>query len=54
MIFLVDGAAKADIVQRVLEEPRHVDLLPAQGVAPTQGTLTWLLDAHAAARLKKA
>jgi len=54
VIFLVEGAAKAGIVQRVLEEPRHVDLLPAQGVAPRRGTLTWLLDAPAAARLKKA
>ena len=53
VIFLVQGADKADIVARVLEGPRDPKLLPAQGVAPERGTLTWLLDAAAATKLTR-
>lgn len=51
VIFLVQGADKADIVARVLKGPRNPEELPAQGVAPSHGTITWLLDAAAAAKL---
>ena len=49
VLFLVRGAAKAEIVQSVLEggEGRY----PAQRVRPVEGGLTWLLDAAAASRL---
>jgi 6-phosphogluconolactonase len=49
--FLVAGAAKAEIVRRVIEGPAQPDLLPAQVVAPADGRLTWFLDAAAAAQL---
>jgi 6-phosphogluconolactonase len=51
--FLVTGADKADVLARVLEGPRQPATLPAQGVAPTEGSLTWLVDRAAAARLKQ-
>lgn len=51
--FLVTGLAKAAIVKQVLEGPRRPDLLPAQGIAPVAGRLTWFLDAFAAAELKE-
>lgn len=51
VMFLVQGAEKADIVARVLHGPRDVRALPAQGVAPQAGTLTWLLDSAAAKKL---
>lgn len=47
--FLVNGSAKAGIVQAVLEGP--AGRLPAQQIRPTAGALTWLLDAAAAAQL---
>jgi len=48
VIFLVEGKEKADVLARVLEGPRDITSLPAQGVAPARGTLVWLAD-HAAA-----
>jgi 6-phosphogluconolactonase len=44
--FLVSGVAKAEIVQRVLEDADPH--LPARLVRPAAGQLTWLLDAAAA------
>jgi 6-phosphogluconolactonase len=52
ILFLVEGAEKADIVARVLEGTEDPALLPAQGIAPA-GTLTWMLEAAAAAKLTK-
>jgi 6-phosphogluconolactonase len=52
VIFLVQGSQKADIVARVLEGPLNSAELPAQGIAP-HGSLTWLLDSAAAAKLKR-
>jgi 6-phosphogluconolactonase len=49
---LVEGAAKADILQRVLEEPYQPDVLPAQLIQPVNGELHWLVDATAAAQLQ--
>lgn len=51
--FLVEGAEKADVLAKVLDEPRDVERFPAQGVAPAEGTLTWLVDRAAAAKLKR-
>ena len=49
--FLVSGAEKAGMVAEVLEGLRVPAAVPAQGVAPVHGTLTWLLDDAAAAEL---
>ena len=50
--FLVAGAAKAGVVQRVLEGPRRPHKLPAQLIAPASGRVAWFLDAAAAAELR--
>jgi len=49
--FLVSGAAKAGIVAEVIEGLRVPMAVPAQGVAPVHGSLTWFLDEAAAAEL---
>jgi 6-phosphogluconolactonase len=49
VLFLVSGAAKAEIVRSVLEGPGG--RYPAQRVRPVGGGLTWVLDAAAASRL---
>ncbi len=51
VVFLVEGAAKADILHRVLSSPADRDELPAQGVIPRRGALTWLVDRPAASLL---
>lgn len=48
--FLVTGEGKAERFKEVLQGPRDVERLPAQGVAPDPGELLWFLD-EAAARL---
>jgi 6-phosphogluconolactonase len=50
--FLVEGSEKADILKHVVEGPRDVERYPAQGVAPANGDLVWLVDAAAAALLE--
>ncbi len=49
--FLVSGANKAGMVAEVIEGLRVPNAVPAQGVSPAHGTLTWLLDDAAAAEL---
>lgn len=51
VVFFVTGKDKADIIAEVLEGRDKVPY-PASLVAPSEGTLTWLLDAEAARRLK--
>jgi 6-phosphogluconolactonase len=51
VLFLVSGAAKSAIMQRVLEGPRTPHELPAQLITPVSGQLCWLVDAAAAAGL---
>lgn len=51
--FLVSGARKAGMVAEVLEGLRVPDAVPAQRVAPSHGSLMWLLD-EAAAELSSA
>jgi 6-phosphogluconolactonase len=49
--FLVSGAGKAAMLQRVLEGPYQPDLLPAQVINPREGQLRWLVDRAAGAQL---
>ncbi len=51
VIFLVSGAGKAAILERVLHGPYDPETLPAQIVAPEPGDLTWMIDAAAASKL---
>lgn len=48
IVFLVSGAEKAEIVQKVLQGENKY---PAQAVNPTQGELIWMLDKDAASKL---
>jgi 6-phosphogluconolactonase len=52
--FLVSGSGKAATLSDVLDGGIDVDRLPSQVVRPTDGTLTWLVDAAAAADLERA
>jgi 6-phosphogluconolactonase len=49
--FLVTGEEKAAVVKRAIEGPRDPEFTPAQLIAPTDGTLTWILDTAAASQL---
>lgn len=51
VIIVASGASKAEIVRRVLTEPLDIEHLPAQGIAPANGDLLWMLDTDAAASL---
>jgi 6-phosphogluconolactonase len=53
VVFLVSGERKAATLHAVLEGPLDPDLLPAQIIAPTNGTLLWLVDQAAAAQLQR-
>jgi 6-phosphogluconolactonase len=52
--FLVSGAQKAGMVAEVIEGLMMPAAVPAQGVRPVHGQLTWLLDEAAAAELDPA
>jgi 6-phosphogluconolactonase len=52
VIFLVVGEDKAQMVQAVLEGPSRPRELPAQGVHPADGRVSWYLDHAAAGRLR--
>jgi 6-phosphogluconolactonase len=52
VLFLVSGGAKAGILRRVLQGPRHPQELPAQVIAASNGRrVRWCVDAAAAADL---
>jgi 6-phosphogluconolactonase len=53
VVFVVVGAAKASILRRVLEGPRDPAALPAQLVDPVDGEVCWVVDAAAAAELRR-
>ncbi|MEJ2076493.1 MAG: 6-phosphogluconolactonase [Acidobacteriota bacterium] len=53
VFFLVAGEKKADIVRKILVEEPTVEQCPASGVRPTEGELTWWLDAASTARLPR-
>jgi 6-phosphogluconolactonase len=51
--FLVAGAAKARILQRVLDGPFEPHTLPAQLIQPASGDLNWIIDKEASQKLVK-
>jgi len=51
VFFLIDGAAKADPLGRVLQGPYDPETLPSQLIQPQNGRLFFLLDKEAAAHL---
>lgn len=53
IMFLVAGQNKAEVVHDVLEGQPSCDELPAVGVSPVDGTLTWLLDEAAGSHLTR-
>jgi 6-phosphogluconolactonase len=53
VVFLVAGANKACAVHAVLEGGATPETHPAAGVAPAEGTVTWLLDGSAAGLLAR-
>ncbi len=52
LLVLVSGAEKAEALQAVLEGPPAPNQFPSQGLEPVNGTVTWLVDADAAAKLR--
>jgi 6-phosphogluconolactonase len=51
VLFLANGAGKADILKKVIEGDPMLDDAPAAYVRPPDGTVLWLLDKPAAAKL---
>jgi 6-phosphogluconolactonase len=51
VLFLVAGSDKAERVAEVLLGPPDPSRLPAQAIQPLEGSLVWLVDRAAAARL---
>ncbi len=51
VMVLVTGSDKAEALAAVLEGPRRPEIYPSQVLAPRTGTLVWLVDRAAAARL---
>ena len=51
VLFLVTGKSKAVILSRVLNDKYMPAELPAQRIAPQDGTLTWLVDEEAGSLL---
>ena len=56
IVFLAGGPGKADMLETVLQGEIDPEARPAQSIAPSEpdGSLTWLVDAAAAARLSRA
>lgn len=52
VVIMTTGAGKADIVAEILEG-KNAGRYPAGRVAPTEGTLIWLLDADAGKNLRQ-
>ncbi len=50
--FLVSGQEKAGMLQRVLEAGKEKDPLPATLVCPRRGSLVWMIDQPASAKLR--
>jgi 6-phosphogluconolactonase len=48
VLFMVSGAAKADIAAKILRDPGSSGDLPAAKVRPGSGSLSWFLDRAAA------
>lgn len=52
ILFLIEGANKADSLYEVLRGARNPDLYPSQLIAPRNGDLLWYVDTAAGARLR--
>ena len=48
VLILVSGASKASTLKSALLGPHQPNVLPVQGVQPTEGQFRWLVDADAA------
>ncbi len=53
IFFLVSGAEKADVLQQVLYGPQQPEVLPAQLIRPSNGSLVWMTDQPAARLLPR-
>jgi 6-phosphogluconolactonase len=53
VLFLVAGEHKAEIVGRIFASMQSRETIPATLVRPDSGTITWILDAKAAARIPR-
>ena len=42
--FLVTSAGKAETLRNVIKGEKNLELLPAQRIQPTNGTLVWMID----------
>lgn len=51
ILFLVAGAKKANVVRRILLDAPPRGEMPAAGIIPDEGLVTWLLDTGAASAL---
>ncbi len=51
VIFLVVGNSKTNPLASVLAGPSQPEQFPSQLIAPENGTLSWLVDEAAAAKL---
>jgi 6-phosphogluconolactonase len=52
ILFLVTGAAKAHMLDAVLNGLFEPDARPAQAIRPLSGDVHWLVDRAAASRLR--
>jgi 6-phosphogluconolactonase len=53
LVFMVDGAKKATVLQQVLEGEYQPEKLPSQLIKPMTGKLHWFLDRAAATELHR-
>jgi 6-phosphogluconolactonase len=53
VVFVVDGADKAEVLRRVLQGPRQPVVLPAQAIRPSERPATWLIEKSASVKLKR-
>jgi 6-phosphogluconolactonase len=53
VVFLIEGADKADVLHEVLFGPRDPDRLPSQLIRPESGKLIFMLDEAAAAKMPR-
>jgi 6-phosphogluconolactonase len=53
LVFFVAGENKSERLQEVIEGSGQPDVLPSQIIAPVDGTLTWMVDEAAAAKLAR-
>lgn len=51
VLFLASGIAKSAIIANIFKGGDHPDLWPAQRIRPSDGRITWMVDAQAASRL---